>query len=160
MPAAYPVNDYQPILPFDGEPDEARGMLGQVGVDCATGKFYQKIGKWFPFGEGPGVSELTTLSGNASVDGAMADGVASNNVTFTATDQNGQPMAANLTLTVDKETAILNATTITTNESTGSGTVSLTDTVVEAVTVTATADEGGKTATATANFVEITVQKA
>jgi hypothetical protein len=151
MPAAYPVNSHQQIIPFDGTPDPSMGMLGQIAVDVSAGAYYQKIlGKWYPFGSGPVDPVLTTLTGNPSVDSSPADGTTSNNVTFDAKDQDGNPMQVSLALTTSSTTAELNATTMDTNASTGTATVSLTDTVAEAVTVTATS--GSVTGTATSTF--------
>lgn len=155
MPAAYPINSFQPIVPFDGAPtDQSIGMLGQMGVDVSSGAYYQKIGgKWYPYGEGPLAQVLTTLTGNASIDGSMADGASMNNATFVAQDQNGQPMEASLAITLSSSTAVTSTQSITTNASNGSATVSVTDTVAESVTVTA--KSGSKSATATLNFVAV-----
>lgn len=150
--AAYPINTFQPIIPSDGPPTESlQGVLGQIAVDVNSGAYYERIGgRWFALGSGPTNPELTTLTGNASVDGSPADGATHNNVTFTALDQEGAPMAVPLSITLDSGTAFTDTQTITTNSSTGTATVSLTDTVAEAVTVTATS--GATTATATSTF--------
>jgi len=155
MPAAYPINSFQPIVPFDGPPsDNSIGMLGQIGVDVNSGAYYQKIlGKWYAFGDGPYNPVLTTLNGQPTVDGAAPDGTTMNNVTFTAQDQKGNPMQVNLNISLDSSTAYTATQTTSTNSTTGQATVSLTDTVAEVVTVTATAADGsGKTATASSTF--------
>jgi hypothetical protein len=98
-------------------------------------------------------SVLTTITGNASVDGNVADGETQNNATFVAADQYGQPMGGiDLALTVDSETAVLHANTDTSAQETGSATVSVVDTVAEKVTVTATS--GDVSGTAKLTFVD------
>jgi hypothetical protein len=153
MPAAYPVNSYQPVIPFDGEPDPAMGVLGQVGVDISSGAYHQKIGgKWYPYGQGPIEPTLATLSGVPHTDNAPADGVGINVVKFIALDQNGAGMQVTLNLSSNSPTAVMNMNTMVTGSSDGSATVSVTDTVAEAVTITATS--GGQTANVTSTFIE------
>jgi hypothetical protein len=150
--AAYPVNSYQPLIPFDGEPDPAMGMLGQVGVDISSGSYYQKIGgKWYTLGDGPIEPVLTTLQITPNTDNAPADGVAINNLIISALDENGLGMQVMVNISTSSSTAVLSLGNVMTNSS-GTASVTLTNTVAEAVTVTATS--GGKTASMTSTFVE------
>jgi hypothetical protein len=105
-----------------------------------------------PAGE-PNPPVLTYLSGNASVDDGVADGVAQNNVTFTASDQDWKPIEAHLILTCSSSTANISAETISTDPVTGTATTSMTDTVAEEVVVTATVEGSDVTATATTTFM-------
>jgi hypothetical protein len=152
MAAVYPINSFHSIVPSDGPPTSAlRGVLGQVAVDVNTGAYYQRIrDQWYPLGSGPVDPVLTTLTGNASVDNSPADGVAQNNVTFDAKDQNGDPMGVLLTLTSSSTTANFGADTVDTNPSTGTATTSLTNTVAEGVMVNAT--DGSVQATVMSTF--------
>jgi len=158
MPAAYPINSYQPIVPFDGPPtDQSIGMLGQVGVDVNSGSYYQKIGgKWYTFGQGPTSPVLTTLTGVPGTDSSPADGTTKNSVTFTAQDQNGDPMEVILMVTMaEGASAVLDQTSLQTSLSNGQATVTLSDTVAEAVSITATENTSGKIASATSTFVAV-----
>jgi hypothetical protein len=152
MPAAYPVNSYQPIIPFDGEPDPAMGMLGQVAVDINSGAYKQKIGgKWYSLGDGPIEPALTTLQLSSNTDNAPADGTAINNLIITAQDQDGLGMQVMVNITTDSDTAVLSLANAMTNTN-GTVSVTLTNTVAEAVNVTATS--GGQTAQVVSTFVE------
>jgi hypothetical protein len=152
MPAAYPINSYQPVIAFDGEPDPSMGMLGQVAVDVNSGAYSQKIGgKWYPFGQGPLEPVLTTLQLSSNTDNAPADGTAINNLIITAQDQNGLGMQVMVNITTDSSTANLSLANAMTNTN-GTVSVTVTNTVAEAVNVTATS--GGQTAQVVSTFVE------
>ena len=154
MPAAYPINSFQPIVPFDGPPtNESIGMLGQVGVDVNSGAYYQRIaGRWWPFGQGPSAPVLTTLTATTTKDNSPSDGATSNQIQIVTQDQNGDPMGILVNVTSSSTTSAQSSET-NTNPSTGNTTLLVKDNVAETVTITVTDPTTNKTASATCTFV-------
>ena len=94
----------------------------------------------------------TTVTGAVTTDSSPADGATANVATFTVLDQNGQPMAAPLTVSCDKATATPNPASGTTAAD-GTLAVDVIDSVAETVVVTATS--GSVSGTASLTFAEV-----